>query len=158
MLFVSGEHYECHPHLVRADGTGLRKLSDRNGYRGVVEFLDVFDFHGGSSDTPVWAVDGQSVFHTANVDKAVELFRVSLDGKRVQLTHSPEGTWHYHPQPSPDGKSLVYGSRREGVRQLIVRDLATGAERAVTDLKKGHAAMWPHWQPRPATTDLKESK
>ena len=158
VLFVSGEHYDCHPHLVRADGTGLRKLSDRNGYRGVVEFLDVFDFHGGSSDTPVWAVDGQSVFHTASVGKAVELFRVSLDGKRVQLTHSPEGTWHYHPQPSPDGKSLVYGSRREGVRQLIVRDLATGAERAVTDLKKGHAAMWPHWQPRPATNDLKESK
>ena len=32
--FLSGEHYACHPYLVRADGTGLRKLADRGGYRG----------------------------------------------------------------------------------------------------------------------------
>ncbi len=65
LLFVSGEHYNCHPHVVRADGTGLKKLADRGGYRGVTEFLDVFDFHGGSSDLPVWAVDGASVYFTA---------------------------------------------------------------------------------------------
>ena len=35
VLFVSGEHYDCHPHIVKADGTGLRKLADRGGYRGV---------------------------------------------------------------------------------------------------------------------------
>ncbi|MFM9959637.1 MAG: TolB family protein [Planctomycetaceae bacterium] len=58
LLFVSGEHYDCHPHIVRRDGTGLKKLADRGGYRGVTEFLDVFDFHGGSSDVPVWSVDG----------------------------------------------------------------------------------------------------
>ena len=34
LLFVSGEHYVCHPHVVRADGTGLRKIADRAGYRG----------------------------------------------------------------------------------------------------------------------------
>jgi Tol biopolymer transport system component len=43
LLFVSGEHYNCHPHVVKADGTGLRKLADRNGYRGVTQFLDVPD-------------------------------------------------------------------------------------------------------------------
>ncbi|HOS92651.1 MAG TPA: hypothetical protein PLQ54_05020, partial [Armatimonadota bacterium] len=48
LAFVSGEHYDCHPYIVRADGTGLRKLADRGGFEGVVAFLDVPDFHGGS--------------------------------------------------------------------------------------------------------------
>lgn len=147
VLFVSGEHYDCHPHLVRADGTGLRKLADRNGYRGVTEFLDVFDFHHGSSDLPTWAADGKSVFYTAKTGMNVELFQVPLDGPRVQLTTSPDGTSHYHPQPSSDGQRLLYGSKRNGIRQLVVMSLADHGERQITEMKTGHAAMWPHWQP-----------
>lgn len=104
LLFVSGEHYNCHPHVVKADGTGLRKLADRNGYRGVTQFLDVLDYHDGSSDVPVWAMDSRFVFHTAQVGNNVELFQVSLEGVTERLTHTPDGTTHYHPRPSPDGK------------------------------------------------------
>jgi Tol biopolymer transport system component len=147
VLFLCGEHDDCHPHLVRADGTGLKKLADRNGYRGVTEFLDVPDFHGGSSDVPVWADDGRSVFYTAKVGENVELFQIALDGEPVQLTHSPNGTTHYHPTPSPDGRFLAYGSKRNGVRQLVVMRLADRAERQITRLKPGFGAMWPHWQP-----------
>ena len=152
VLFLSGEHYDCHPHLVRADGTGLKKLADRSGYKGVIAFLDVADFHGGSSDVPVWSADGRSVFYTAQVDKSVELFRVTLDGKATRLTKSPPGTLHYHPQPSPDGKWLAYGSKRGGVRQLFVMRLADGTERQVTRLGAGHGAMWPHWRPAPKSS------
>jgi TolB protein len=152
LLFVSGEHYDCHPHVVRADGTGLRKIADRAGYRGVTEFLDVPDFHGGSSDTPVWSADGQTIFYTAKVASCIELFHVTLDGDRERLTTSPEGTSYYHPKPSPDGKWLLYGSKRDGVRQLVVRDLGSGAERQITKLQKGQAAMWPHWRPRATDT------
>jgi Tol biopolymer transport system component len=147
LLFVSGEHYDCHPHVVRADGTGLKKLASRSGYRGVVEFLDVPDFHGGSSDLPAWSVDGRSVFYTAQVGKAVELFRTTLDGKAERLTESPAAWLHYHPQPSPDGKWLAYGSKRDGVRQLYVMRLDDRKERRITDLKAGQGAMWPHWSP-----------
>jgi TolB protein len=147
LLFLSGEHYDCHPHLVRADGSDLKKLADRKGYKGVVEFLDVADFHGGSSDTPVWARDGRSVFYTAQVGKSVELFQVTMDGTTKQMTDSPAGTLHYHPQPSPDGQWLAYGSKRDGVRQLFVRCLADGKEKPITRLEAGHAAMWPHWRP-----------
>lgn len=148
VLFLSGEHYNCHPHIVRADGTGLKKLADRAGYRGVTEFLDVPDFHGGSSDTPVWSVDGQSVFYTAKVGQNVELFRVTLDGHSEQLTKSFEGTSHYHPKPSPDGKWIVYGSKRNGVRNLFLMQLADRAEHRLTDLPAGHAAMHAYWQPQ----------
>jgi len=147
VLFLAGEHYNCHPHIVRADGSDLKKLADRAGYRGVTEFLDVFDFHGGSSDTPVWSADGKSVFYTAQVDKSVELFRIALAGNPEQLTKSAAGTFHYHPQPSADGKSLLYGSKRAGVRQLYVMRLADRQERRITDLQVGHGAMWAHWQP-----------
>ncbi len=148
VLFVCGEHYNCHPHIVRADGTGLKKLADRSGYRGVIEFLDVPDFHGGSSDIPVWSADGKSVFYTAQVGLSVELIQVTLSGQSEQLTKSADGTLHYHPQSSRDGKWLLYGSKRDGVRQLFAMRLADRVEQRLTDLKPGHAAMWPHWQER----------
>ena len=147
LLFLCGEHYNCHPHAVRADGSGLRKLADRGGYEGVVAFLDVPDFHGGSSDVPVWSSEDHSVFYTARADKAVELFRVGLQGEAERLTTSAAGTVHYHPQPSPDGQWLAYGSKRDGVRQIFVMRLADHQERQITQSKPGHAAMWPYWQP-----------
>jgi TolB protein len=147
VLFVAGTHYDCHPHVVKADGTGLKQLASRNGYRGVIDYLDVYDFHDGSSDLPVWSRDGRSVFYTAKVDRNVELFRVTLDGKAEQLTDTPAGSMHYHPQPSPDGRWLVYGSKREGVRQLYVMRLSDKKEHRITDLEEGRAAMWPSWQP-----------
>ncbi len=147
LLFLAGEHYNCHPHVVRADGTGLRKVADRLGYKGVVAFLDVSDFHGGSSDVPVWSADGRSIFYTAQVGPSVELFRATLDGKNERLTDSPACSLSYHPQPSPDGQWLVFGSKRDAVRQLYVMRLADIRENCITDLKTGRAAMWPHWSP-----------
>jgi Tol biopolymer transport system component len=149
VLFVAGEHYNCHPHVIKADGTGLKKLASRNGYSGGIDFLDVYDFHEGSSDLPVWARDSKSVFYTARVGKSVELFRVTLDGKSEQLTETPAGSMHYHPNPSSDGNWLLYGSKRDGVRQLYVMRLSDKKEHRITDLKKGHAAMWAGWQPGP---------
>tara|TARA_R110002095_G_scaffold1604_3_gene7900 strand:+ start:526 stop:1671 length:1146 start_codon:yes stop_codon:yes gene_type:complete len=147
ILFLSGKHYQCHPYLVRRDGTGLRKLVDLGGYESHVLFLDVPDFHQGSSDQPVWSIDGKLVFYTAKVKESVELFQCSLDGKITPLTNSPGGTLHYHPQPSPDGKWLLYGSLRKGVRQLVVMKIENQTEYQVTNLSKGQAAMWPHWRP-----------
>jgi TolB protein len=147
LLFLSGEHYNCHPYVARADGGGVRKLASRGDYRGVVEFLDVPDFHGGSSDLPVWSADGLSVYYTARFDSRVELMRATLDGKIERLTDSAADTQHYHPQPSQDGVWLLYGSRRDGIRQLYTMRLKDKVERRITNLKRGEAAMWPSWQP-----------
>ena len=148
LLFVAGEHYDCHPHVVRKDGTGLRKLADRGGYRGVVERLKHPDFHSESSDVPVWARDGRSVYCTAQVGEAVELMRVSLDGRVEQLTQSKPGVRHYHPTPSPDGRSLLFGSDRSGVMQLYVARADGMEARPVTSVPAGSCAMHGHWQTR----------
>ena len=146
LLFLSGVHHHSNPYVVRRDGNDLRKLVDLGGYKSTIEFLDVPDFHQGSSDLPIWSKDGNSVFYTASIDQNVELFQTTLEGAVTQLTKSAPGTLHYHPLPSPDGKRLLYGSKRDGVRQLFLMDLAGRAERRLTDLQPGHGAMWPHWQ------------
>jgi len=147
-MFVSGVRGQSNPFIVRRDGTGLRMLTDLGGYQGWVLFLDVPDFHEGSSDLPVWSTDGKSVFYTAKVGANVELFEVAVDGQSPrQLTRTPPGSLHYHPEPSSDGVHLLYGSKRQGVRQLFVMKLSDRSERRLTKLKPGWAAMWPHWQP-----------
>ncbi|MEZ6137588.1 MAG: hypothetical protein R3C53_22095 [Pirellulaceae bacterium] len=147
LLFVSGEHYNCHPHIVRKNGTKLRKLADRGGYRGVIEALKHPDFHSESSDIPVWSRDGKSVYCTAKVGESIELMRVTIEGSVEQLTQSTPGVRHYHPQTSPDGKWILFGSDRSGVMQLYVA-LADGAEaEAITSVPAGSCAMHGHWQP-----------
>jgi len=146
--FLSGEHYDCHPHLVRPDGTGLRKLADRGGYKGTVLFLDVPDYHEGSSDLPCWSPDSRWVYYTAMVGEAVELMRVSLDGNVEQLSQSGPGVLHYHPQVSADGRQVVFGATRGGVRQLWVARADGAAAAPVTAMEQGAAAMWASWQPQ----------
>jgi Tol biopolymer transport system component len=147
LLFVSGEHYNCHPHIARPDGSGLQKLADRNGYEGVIAFLDVDDFHGGSSDVPVWSKDGRWVYYTAAVEDRIELMRVSLDGAKEQLTHSSPGAKVYHPTPSPDGRYLIFGSTETGTRQLHVMPADGGTAHQITRVAENWGAMWPHWRP-----------
>lgn len=149
LLFVSGEHYNCHPHVVRADGSGLRQVASRQGYRGVTLFLDVPDYHQGSSDVPCWSAEGRHIFYTARQGEQIELFRVPLEGEPERLTNTPPGTEHYHPRPSPDGEWLLFGSKRAGVRNLYLLRLADRQEFPLTQLPAGYAAMHAHWRPQP---------
>jgi TolB protein len=147
LMFVSGEHYDCHPYVVRQDGSGLRKLADRGGYRGVVERLKHPDFHSESSDLPAWSPDSRSLFFTAKVDDSIELMRVDLEGNVTRLTTSKPATRHYHPAVSPDGKKLLFGSDRSGTMQLYVATINDMETRAITAVPPGHCAMHGHWQP-----------
>lgn len=149
LLFVSGEHYNCHPYVVEADGANFRKLADRGGYRGVVEVLRYPDFHSESSDVPVWAADGKSVFYTAKVNESVELMRVSLEGVVKQLTHSKPGTRHYHPAVSPNHRWVLYGSDCDGAMQLYVAGIDGGGAKRITNVSDGYCAMHGMWRKEP---------
>ena len=148
--YLSGQHYNCHPHLIRPDGTGLRKLADRGGYRGVFQPIDKgATEHSARSDTPTWSPDGKWLYYTAKVGKAVELMRASPGGKIEQLTRSKVGVNNYLPQVSPDSKWVVFGSTRTGVRQLhVARADGTGVY-PITRLEAGWGAFHAYWRPKP---------
>ncbi len=154
LLILSGKHGQSHPYVVRPDGSELKKVSDLQGYQSFVLFLDVDDYHQGSSDLPIWSSDGKSIFYTAHpvedtaeVNKRVEIFQVSLNGEATRWTHSDPGTLHYHLKPSADGRALLYGSKRAGVRQLFVLDLESKREKGLTRFRAGEGGMWADWQP-----------
>jgi len=155
VMLLAGEHYDCHPHVARRDGSGVRKLADRAGYVGTVPYMDIEDFHGGSSDVPVWSADGAWVYYTAKVGESVELMRVSLEGKVEQLSHSRPGVLNYHPRPSPDSNWVLFGSDRTGARQLYVARADGADPYPITHLRAGWGAMWPHWQPGAPSAPLR---
>jgi Tol biopolymer transport system component len=148
IAYLSGEHYDCHPHLVRADGTGLRKVGDRGSYRGVVERLDEPDFHSESSDIPAWSPDGKWLYYTARVGKAVELMRLAPEGRPEQLTRSGPGVLNYLPQVSPDSRWVVFGSTRSGGRQLYVARADGSGVYPITKLGAGWGAFHAYWRPQ----------
>jgi Tol biopolymer transport system component len=147
ILFLAGQHYQCHPHLVRADGTGLRKLADRGSYKGVMEPLKVRDFHSSSSDLPTWSPDSKWVYYTAQVGEAVELMRVSVTGNVEQLTRCGPGVTHYHPKVSPDGRLVVFGSTRDGAGAQYVANPDGSDVKWITKPTTGRIQMHAHWQP-----------
>lgn len=147
LLLLSGEHYNCHPFLVNREGTGLRKLADRNGYRGVTELLDIPAFHSASSDVPVWHPDSQKIYFTRKQGDKVELMSATLDGKTTQLTNSGAGVTNYHPVPAPDGQRVAFGSNRSGIRNQYVLELGTGKVKSLTNVPDGWGAVHLFWQP-----------
>ncbi len=147
LLFVSGEHYDCHPYIVRPDGSDLHKIADRGGYTGVTTVYDVFDFHGGSSDVPVWNTRGDGIYFTAKIGESIELMTATLAGDVTQRSHSAPGVTHYHPKPSPGGTGLAFGSTRSGNRQLYVARADGSEAKPITSAPSGSGAMWAHWEP-----------
>lgn len=147
LMFLAGEHYKCHPHLARSDGTGLRKLADRGTYSGSFEQLKYTDFHSAGSDLPAWSPDAQWIYYTAQVGPAVELMRVSIDGKVQQLTKSQPGTAHYYPEVSPDGRLVAFGVRQDGAAALYVANADGRNARPITAPTVDHVQTYPKWGP-----------
>jgi dipeptidyl aminopeptidase/acylaminoacyl peptidase len=66
---------------------------------------------------------------------ASQIWRVELpDGTPEQLT-GVAGMHDFDPEPSPDGKTIVFSSERDGWYGLRALDLATGSERALTNVE-----------------------
>lgn len=73
-----------------------------------------------------------------------DLYRVRGSGEKEDLT---EGARIWEPSLSPDGRRIVAVRSAEGTNVLVLRDLADGAERVLTERDPGVAWSLPRWSP-----------
>jgi len=87
--------------------------------------------------SPALSPDGQQVvFRALNA-----LWLLRLGGKATRLVN--DGFWVCDPAWSPDGKTLAYSTDRGGSLDIWLRDMATGAERNLTNHKDAAvSAAW----------------
>lgn len=137
-------------YTAKSDGTEVTKLSDRDGFNGVVPFISGYDFHGGVSDYITWARDSSSIIFAGGAeDGKVELWNVSLLGSKTRLTTSNPGVWNNNPNVSRDGRYILYVSTENGPRDVWVMDLTTMTKTRVTDVGAGCNARYPKWRGNP---------
>lgn len=103
-------------YLINADGSGLRRLTQSSGI-----------------DTdPVFTQDGQFIYFTSDRGGSPQVYRLALaGGEPTRITF--RGDYNVRARVSPDGTQLAYITRREGAYRLAIFDLASTAERLLTE-------------------------
>ena len=119
-----------HVHIVPAAGGLPKKLTD---------FTE-------SASSPKWMPDSRRIIVSVTRHEADQLVMTDLEGTWPrQLTNDADGD-HWHPEPAPDGKSVVFALRRFddlNRSDICLLDLETDQTRTLYGLDKIRA-----WQPR----------
>ncbi len=94
---------------------------------------------------PEWAPDGSHLVFTGVVDGAHVLMRVNPDGTGLEQI-SKTGEAAGDPDYSPDGSQLIYHTDEPAPRELWVRDVESGEDRALTSTPDFEEVS-PRWAP-----------
>lgn len=117
--------------VMNADGSGRRRLTNDPA----------------NEQNPSWAPDGRSIVFWSDRDSRGDLYRVWVDGGKVdRLTRHFVGR-AIMPNVSPDGKRVAFAAQTLRVGafwdyQVHVLDLASGRTEPVAS---GAGACWPSW-------------
>lgn len=103
-ITLSGTQGNLDIELVKADGSGLKKLAGDHGKLS-------------HQDWPAWSPDGRRFAFTSTHDGNQELYTAKADGSAItRLTQSPG--IDAHPCWSPDGQSIAFATDRWGGLEL----------------------------------------
>ncbi len=120
-------------YVVRADGTGLRKLTSGEA----------------NDEQPRWSPDGKSIVFISQRDKHLQLYVMNADGSRQRrLTNGEE--IDYQPVFSPSGDWVAFISRREqaSVVHALYAVRADGTGRKLLGDESANANdTEPRWSP-----------
>jgi TolB protein len=86
----------------------------------------------GIDTEPVFTPDGRFIYFTSDRGGAPQIYRIPAAGGDVsRITFG--SPYNVSPRVSPDGRTLAFISRRDSGLVLVVRDLANGSERVLSD-------------------------
>jgi len=94
---------------------------------------------------PTWSPDGEWLVYVRSYGaEGTAVHRMARDGTRDEELLR-DGSFIAHPTWSPDGTRLAYSSNRFGDYELVIRELASGAERRLSFARGLDQA--PCWSP-----------
>jgi Tol biopolymer transport system component len=106
---VPGIYQASDVYVMRADGTGVQRLTQHQGWDG----------------SPAWTPDGQAIVFYSQADGEPRIYRMNKDGSAPQAISSRDET-ALSPTFSPQGR-LAFTARRSN-RWTIVSTLADGSD------------------------------
>ena len=121
LVFSSAARTPENPELysIRADGTGLKRLTRTKGDAEVL----------GDDGMPTFSPDGRTIAFTSNRTGNGELWVMRRDGSGQRRLAGLRDRDDWAPRYSPDGSTIVYESLREAASDVwVVRANGTGAK------------------------------
>lgn len=125
LLFVSRRVGNYEIHRIKADGSGLQRLT-----------------HDAATDSgPCWSPDRSRIAFESMRTGNSDVFVMNADGSGVrQLTYS--SAYDGEPSWSPDGSQLVFVSKRTGRYELWLMDPNGGNQRQLTTNATAYDPVW----------------
>jgi TolB protein len=129
IAFVSDRDGDAEIYTIRADGTGLRKLTNNR-------FGDY---------APAWAHDGVRIAFSSNRHGNEEIYVMDADGRNVKrLTRHPAND--LSPVWSPDGRRIAFVRVFEaGAAVMVMNADGTGVRRVSPLPRRGYGSYSPDW-------------
>ncbi len=87
----------------------------------------------GIDTEPAYSPDGRFIYFTSDRGGSPQIYRVDAQGGGAATRVTFGTPYNVSPRVSPDGRTLAYVSRRDGRFLVVVRDIASGSERVLSD-------------------------
>ncbi len=133
------------------DGTKIAFVSNREGSPQIyimdlkTGFIRRLTYIGNYNTDPSWSPMGDEIAYTGLIDSRFEIFTIPVTGGNPhQLTETGD---NQSPSWSPDGRQIVFSSRRGGAKSALYVMYSNGSHVRLLLRVKGASVTSPDWGP-----------
>ncbi len=129
IAFVSKRAGDPQIYVMNEDGSGVRRLT----------------FQGNYNQTPDWSPRGDVIAFTARDERNdFDIFTVNVQTTEIKRLTQDEGTRNDEPSFSPNGRSIVFTSNRNGPTELFIMR-ADGTDQKPLGVMNASTPAWGPW-------------